>query len=204
MVESELFHRLARSGDAIVAIDHREKIVLWNKGAEELFEMPARSAIGGLCYEVLAGRDAQGNRYCSQACPVASQARDPAEQPVQNFPLVVKTGTGGTKLTTSALFALPNGTDRPLDTIVHVFREEKPAAWTGALPDTKEPASSTLSEREREVLHCLADADSVSEIAKKLSITEPTVRNHISGIREKLHVHTKLEAVVFAQKHHLL
>ena len=59
------------------------------------------------------------------------------------------------------------------------------------------PAKSEvgLSEREQEVLAQLAEGYSYAGIAGKLGITANTVRNHIRAIYEKLHVHSRSEAV---------
>ncbi len=57
-----------------------------------------------------------------------------------------------------------------------------------------------LSERETEVLSLLVDGLSNEEISNKLFISIQTVRNHIRHIYEKLHVHSKSQAVVKALK----
>ena len=41
-------------------------------------------------------------------------------------------------------------------------------------------------------------------IGEALFISEVTVRNHVAKILVKLHVHTRLAAVVFAYRHHLI
>jgi DNA-binding NarL/FixJ family response regulator len=53
-----------------------------------------------------------------------------------------------------------------------------------------------LSEREREVLQLLAEGSLYKEIASRLSISIDTVRTHIRKIYEKLHVHSRTEAVL--------
>jgi DNA-binding NarL/FixJ family response regulator len=52
-----------------------------------------------------------------------------------------------------------------------------------------------LTDREREVLKALAEGQFYKEIADNLSISINTVRKHIKGVYEKLHVHTRHEAV---------
>jgi DNA-binding NarL/FixJ family response regulator len=56
-------------------------------------------------------------------------------------------------------------------------------------------ADSELSTREQEVLALLAEGYSYSGLAGQLGITVNTVRNHIRAIYEKLHVHSRSEAV---------
>ena len=61
-----------------------------------------------------------------------------------------------------------------------------------------------LSERERQVLQLLVDGFSYKMIANDLFIAIDTVRSHIKKIYEKLHVHSKSEAVAKAFKDRLL
>ena len=57
-----------------------------------------------------------------------------------------------------------------------------------------------LSEREKEVLSCLVEGMSYKLIANACFISIDTVRGHIRNIYEKLHVHSKNEAVATAIK----
>jgi DNA-binding NarL/FixJ family response regulator len=52
-----------------------------------------------------------------------------------------------------------------------------------------------LSEREQDVLNCLADGDTTSQIAVKLFISENTVKTHVRHILEKLEASNRTEAV---------
>ena len=58
--------------------------------------------------------------------------------------------------------------------------------------------SFNLSEREKEVLSCLVKGMSYKLIADACFISIDTVRGHIRNIYEKLHVHSKSEAVAKA------
>ena len=60
--------------------------------------------------------------------------------------------------------------------------------------------SFNLTEREKEVLSCLVKGMSYKLIADACFISVDTVRGHIRNIYEKLHVHSKSEAVVKAIK----
>lgn len=57
-----------------------------------------------------------------------------------------------------------------------------------------------LSEREKEILSCLVNGMSYKLIANACFISIDTVRGHIRNIYEKLHVHSKSEAVAAAIK----
>ena len=60
--------------------------------------------------------------------------------------------------------------------------------------------SFDLSDREKEILGCLVKGMSYKLIAKTCFISVDTVRGHIRRIYEKLHVHSKGEAVAKAIK----
>jgi len=55
-----------------------------------------------------------------------------------------------------------------------------------------------LTPRELEVLRLVAQGLGSREIGRQLSITENTVKNHVRNTMEKLHVHTRLGAVMYA------
>jgi DNA-binding NarL/FixJ family response regulator len=61
-----------------------------------------------------------------------------------------------------------------------------------------------LTERELEVLKLVAQGMSNREIASDLFISENTVKNHVRNILEKLHLHSRMEAVVYAVREKLL
>lgn len=56
-------------------------------------------------------------------------------------------------------------------------------------------ARPALSPREQNVIEALARGDAYKQIADRLGISIPTVRTYIRRIYEKLHVHTRTEAV---------
>jgi two-component system nitrate/nitrite response regulator NarL len=52
----------------------------------------------------------------------------------------------------------------------------------------------TLTSRERQVFDCIRLGHSNKEIARKLNIAEPTVKNHVHRLLEKLEVATRAQA----------
>ncbi len=62
-------------------------------------------------------------------------------------------------------------------------------------------AEEGLSEREQEVLQCLAAGMSNREIAERLFIAESTVKKHLRNILAKLHVQSRVQAALVARKH---
>lgn len=61
-------------------------------------------------------------------------------------------------------------------------------------------AVDKLTRREKEVLQALAEGLDSKEIAEKLSITIETERTHMVNILNKLGVHSRLQALVFAAR----
>ena len=61
-----------------------------------------------------------------------------------------------------------------------------------------------LTPHERRIVGMLADGDSYQEVGDRLGITVNTVRNYIRRIYEKLHVHTKSQAVSKALRGRLI
>jgi pimeloyl-ACP methyl ester carboxylesterase/DNA-binding CsgD family transcriptional regulator len=66
-------------------------------------------------------------------------------------------------------------------------------------PAGEDAAFAALSPREREVLVLLTEGLGNAAIGERLSISEKTVRNHISNVFDKLGVWTRAQAIVFAR-----
>lgn len=212
----EALERIARSGEAVFAVDSADRIILWNKQCESLMGRSARSVLGRACYEVMCGRDENGNLYCHRNCPVAYQARERKEDPVRRFKLAVRTGEGKKKSLSTSLFAVPSY-HPALKTLVHVLRPsngksadlstgngQEQAAEPLSPVTTAEGEAVVLTLREKEILRCLSDGMPTEAIAKQLFIAAVTVRNHVQNILHKLDVHSKLQAVVLAHRHGLI
>lgn len=67
-------------------------------------------------------------------------------------------------------------------------------------PVASDPIFPELTSREREVLALIADGESNPTIARRLSLSPKTVRNHVSSIFTKLHVADRAQAIVRARK----
>jgi DNA-binding NarL/FixJ family response regulator len=61
-----------------------------------------------------------------------------------------------------------------------------------------EPSAPSLTDRELEIVTAIARSRGNKQIARELSISEKTVRNHISNIYKKLHVYDRTQAVLYA------
>jgi pimeloyl-ACP methyl ester carboxylesterase/DNA-binding CsgD family transcriptional regulator len=98
-----------------------------------------------------------------------------------------------------------------LDSGNHILLEDEPAwarfrqvvlEFLGVQPEPaggEDPAFASLSAREREVLTLITRGLGNAVIADSLSISEKTVRNHVSNLFDKLGVWTRAQAIVFAR-----
>jgi pimeloyl-ACP methyl ester carboxylesterase/DNA-binding CsgD family transcriptional regulator len=96
-----------------------------------------------------------------------------------------------------------------LDSRNHVLLEHEPA-WERfcsevlefmgrrSLTHDQEAVFGSLSPREREVLALITEGLGNAQIAQRLSISEKTVRNHVTNLFDKLGVWTRAQAIVFA------
>ncbi len=65
-------------------------------------------------------------------------------------------------------------------------------------------SAPVLTARELQVLKLVARGLSNREVAEELFISENTVKNHVRNILEKLHLHSRMEAVMYAVRKRLL
>ena len=75
--------------------------------------------------------------------------------------------------------------------LILYFAALKPGAADLAFPE--------LTDREREILHLIAQGHSNSEIAERLLLRTKTVQNHVSNIFSKLQVADRAQAIVRAR-----
>ncbi|WP_307816478.1 response regulator transcription factor [Nocardioides limicola] len=71
-------------------------------------------------------------------------------------------------------------------------------------PERAESPRLKLTERELEVLGLVAEGLNNRDIAKRLFISENTVKNHVRNILEKLQLHSRMEAVMYAVREKIL
>lgn len=86
-----------------------------------------------------------------------------------------------------------NGMTIIQDTLTEVLR----TALLEPKPQRKDEQAS-LTEREREILQCLSDGLNNKTIARKLGISDTTVKVHIKHLLSKLKLSSRLEAAVWA------
>ncbi len=69
---------------------------------------------------------------------------------------------------------------------------------TMSKPERTAGPALKLTERELEVLRLVARGLSNRDVASQLAISENTVKNHVRNILEKLQLHSRMEAVMYA------
>jgi DNA-binding NarL/FixJ family response regulator len=80
--------------------------------------------------------------------------------------------------------------------LVKFERKGERPPWQKSIPH--------LSPREIEVLKLMAEGASTYEAARKLYLSEYTVRDYISSILQKMHARNRTEAVVKAIRDHII
>lgn len=84
--------------------------------------------------------------------------------------------------------------DKLTDVLKQALQEEN------SKPTPVSPDKASLTEREKEILHYLAEGLSNKAIAIKLGISDTTVKVHVKHVLSKLRLTSRLEAVVWAYK----
>ncbi len=79
----------------------------------------------------------------------------------------------------------------------HVLRQFQSMSSLG---DDMEVVVAPLTQRERQILNYVADGNTNKQIAHALSISEQTIKNHVSAILRKLNANDRAHAVVLAIK----
>ena len=197
---------LARAGDGAFAVTPDSRVVFWNRSAEKILGYTSREMLGRLCCDTLAGRDDRGNRLCYRGCHVMTLVK--MGDPIQNFDMQTRTKSGRPVwLNVSTLVA----TDGPSGQLtVHLFRDITATKELLSLVQERNsppvaPAEDTnLTRRELEILKLLAAGESTRAAAERLNVSPATVRNHVQSILGKLGVHSRLQAVAYANTRRIL
>jgi PAS domain S-box-containing protein len=222
-MKDKLIRALAATADAAFMTDQDQRIVFWNHAAERTLDFTFHEVIRQPCHEILKGRDDRGRLVCREHCPVSVTALTGGA--VAHYDTLVCTKSNGARwVNISTLAFLANG--QSADTLlVHLFRDitqrkqneqllhqvlrvakelDDAELPQGVPTASKNGPGTDLTQRELEVLSLLAHGLKTGAIAQSLSISPSTVRNHIRNILQKLNVHSRLEAVVYAIKNGLV
>jgi PAS domain S-box-containing protein len=217
MLESDLFELMEGTVDPAFGVTTEGVIVLWNSAAEEFFGIPAASAVGSRCHELICGRDPSERVYCRPECPVLQRAS--AGQSTPAFDLQVKTVSGYRWVNISTLIASLRTRTMVLYLARDVHHRKQIEQITraflggiGAISGLKiEEMLSTppmphidLTANETAVLRLLVEGKSTTEIGETLHVSKATVRNHIEHVLHKLSAHSRMEAVLRAIREKLV
>ncbi|MBI2528304.1 MAG: PAS domain S-box protein [Candidatus Rokubacteria bacterium] len=205
---TDLDQALARAGDGAFAIGADGRIVLWNRAAERILGYLGREAIGRLCCDVFVGHDDKGNRLCYQGCHVMTLVK--LAESIQNFDMRTRTKAGRPVWLNISTLVLP-GERTAYGLVVHIFRDVTASKELLAMvherlsaPVDGDQATVPLTRRELEILRLMAGGARTKILAERLHVSPATVRNHVQNIFGKLGVHSRLEAVAYANQRRLL
>lgn len=213
-------HPALQSGDALCAINAQYRIVGWNRGAEDLFGLPEKDALGRACYEVIGGRDPQGSPVCGRNClpmQLALRGRVVGALELDRAP----PGSEVQALTCTTLTCPTNNADPAAPLILHLFKSNhdrqklrslletlrgivQPAGLDATTPAAGGQPDARLTGRELEVLGLVRAGLGTTQIATRLFLSPQTVRTHIQNIRGKLQVRNRLQAVAAAERRGLI
>lgn len=201
-------------------MDHEQRIVRWNGGAERLLGYTAADVLGRACYKVIAGLGRSGQATCGPDCPVR-RCVDRRELP-QSVEVNARTRDGKRVWLHLSVIVIPHESgplrahvlldvsDRrhAAEVVAQVASLCRPSevllldecgrSGQRACSGATGAAEPTFTTREREVLRLVADGLSNEAIAARLVISANTVRNHVQHILVKSGAHSRAEAVSFA------
>ena len=192
----QLSKALLSTSEAAYAVDRDGIIQGWNSAAEVAFGYSKSDAINQRCWELLAGQDLFGNRYCCKGCPLREMAFNHRSVNSNEMRFI----TADKKLKQFRITRLLIACDAGNEVLVHLCRPRDEAG------DGSDNVAATqklvmihrgeaLTSRELEILALLADGNSTRQIATELNLSPATVRNHIQNIFHKLYVHNRVAAV---------
>jgi PAS domain S-box-containing protein len=211
---------LESTADGAFAVDTELNIVYWNQAAQDMLGFDKSETIGYPCYQLLQGLDEQHRLFCEAYCSVAKAVSK--RRPVANYDIQALTKKGERQWLNMSIVAYREEEKEEKTYILHLFRDSTNSKDIEALfnkvldvarngndvPSPSYPAIDPyfdeLTPREKEVLSLLAEGHSTGEIAQILVISPNTVRNHVQHILQKLHVHSRAEAVACAMRYGLI
>ena len=206
------------TADGAFVVDYSLRISAWNRAAVDLLGFTPSEVLGQPCDAVIGGRDGRGNLICKPECEPLCRAQENDLCP--NYDLCARTKAGQTRWLNVSIVVIPPSSStrgrlvhlfRPVDRQKHLeefvrqtLSDGAKLSADGSLSAQPPSPALPLSSRELEVLRLLATGARMREIAQTLSISLATARTHSQNILQKLGVHSKLAAVLYAVRHDLL
>lgn len=219
MLETELFALLEHTADAAYTVTGDGEICSWNAAAERLFGYPAADALRCNVDALFDARDSLGTEALAGGLEAATRQWDGSSGGIPAFDLEVKTRSGNRIWVNVSTIVFDNQrTGRRL--FVRLARDmthqrHKERLFTEMLALARHVVALTeevsdhapvnlLSDQERRILSLFAEGNTPAAIARQLTISPQTLRNHLHHINRKLRTHNRLEAVTHAQRRGLL
>ncbi|MEA3335764.1 MAG: LuxR C-terminal-related transcriptional regulator [Chloroflexota bacterium] len=211
------------AADGVFVIDEDQRIVYWNRAAQDILGYRPEDVLGRSCHEIIRGRDDDDRAWCRANCHVTLTAQ--AGDQIDTFNTCARAKSGELAWINVTILSLRLSEEVGLPLVVHLFRDasqikqqeqftreitsvvqalDQPPSVSPVAPQTTDTAPSNLTAREQEVLVLMAHGLSTGEISSTLSISSSTTRNHIQNILQKLRVHSRAAAVAYAYEHGLL
>ena len=223
MLESELFALLEQTADAAYAVTDAGEICSWNRAAERLFGYPAGEVLRRDIDEVLDAFDALGTDALAGGLDAATRRWDGTSGGIPNFDLEVRTKSGARIWVNVSTIVFDNArtgrrlyirlardisqrrqNEELLGRMADVARQVVTLADRASDRAAEHAPVDRLSEQEHRILTLLAAGNNTARIARALTISPQTLRNHLHHINRKLRTHNRLEAVTHARRRGLI
>lgn len=219
MLEAELFTLLQRTGDAAYSVTDSGEICSWNEAAERLFGYAARDVLRRNVDEVFDAHDDLDTSALGGGATAAARQWNTASVCIPTFDLCVRTQSGIRIWVNVSTIVFDNRragrrlfvrlardiTQTRRRTELFDYALELARQLVALADDAPHHAPvEPLSEQESRILKLLAEGSNATTIARKLSISSQTLRNHLHHINRKLRTHSRLEAVTHARRRGLL
>ena len=219
MLETELFALLDQTADAAYTVTEHGDVCSWNRAAERLFGYAASEALGRHIEELLDAYDALGTEPLAGRSETPVRNLEASDHGIPDFDLDVRTRSGARLWVNVSTIVFDNRrtgrrlfvrlareitqrrrNEELLNHMVEVARQVVSLVDDAAQHAPVEP----LSEQELRILKLFAAGRNSPTIARELSISAQTLRNHLHHINRKLRTHSRLEAVTHAQRRGLI
>lgn len=208
------------AADGVFAIGRKQRIIYWDQGCEEMFNISSDWVLGRYCCDVIQGCNPVSNKqFCTKECCVAQLSNGVGPAP-KTFKIKISKDNAEPVVVGVNIVLVPSECKK--DWIVTHFLHRENA--TGVLKSfdyaqsRHSPVSSnvaaadsmnakhqhSLTTRETQVLSLFSEGLTASDISQRLNLSQTTVRNHTQHILSKLCVHSKTEAVAYAYRHKMI
>jgi PAS domain S-box-containing protein len=218
--QREVFEILQGAGDAAFVVDQSGLIRFWSGRAEQLLGFSAANAIGKACFAILGGCSSSDIPVCTSGCVLLDFCHNTPG--VSSFDVQVNTASGARKWVNLSQIVARTRNGQLLihlmrdaaarhrlesltrEIVVHVAGLTGLAAEQILEPARVHPPSVPLTTQEVRILRLLSLGRSTHAIARELSVSLATVRNHVRNILVKFGAHTRLQAVMRAAREGLI